>query len=110
MPSKPKSYKTLSKPSKILLANTNLMHALCPRVDIGNERETFFVSQMAVLHSVSSPPKGDCLIDNRFLFEIGGSGKTFSQIADLPNSYLAVADTEVGHACRIPLWLFGFTY
>lgn len=108
--SKTRSYKTLSKPSKILLANTNLMHALCGRTDPGNERETFFISQMAVNHSVSHPPKGDCLVDNKLLFEIGGSSKTFSQIAGLPDSYLAVADTEIGHSCRIPLWLFGFTY
>ena len=37
-------------------------------------------------------------------------GKTFDQIADLPNSYLAVDDTETGSGCRIPLWMFGFLY
>lgn len=34
----------------------------------------------------------------------------FEQIADVPNSFLAVDDTEVGHANRIPLWMFGFIY
>ena len=37
-------------------------------------------------------------------------GKTFDQIADLPNSYLAVDDTETGSGCRIPLWMFGLLY
>ncbi len=30
--------------------------------------------------------------------------------AELPDSYLAVDDTEVGSGSRIPLWLFGFMY
>lgn len=105
-----KSYKALCKPAKILLGNTNLMHALCPRVDIGNERETFFVSQLAVHHHVTHPHKGDCLVDGRYLFEVGGRQKTFDQIADKEESFLALADTEVGHGPRIPLWLFGFVY
>lgn len=46
----------------------------------------------------------------RFLFEVGGLGKGFEQIADLPESYLAVDDLEVGRGARIPLWLFGFLY
>ena len=41
---------------------------------------------------------------------MGGKGKTFDQIADVPDSYLAVDDTEVGYGNRIPLWLFGFLY
>ena len=44
------------------------------------------------------------------LFEVGGKGKTFDQIADLPDSYLAIDYTEVGHGNRIPLWLFGILY
>jgi len=39
-----------------------------------------------------------------------GVGKTFGQIADVPDSYLAVDDVEVGRGNRIPLWLFGFLY
>lgn len=107
---KAKSYKALSKPAKILLGNTNLMHALCPRVDTGSERETFFLSQVAVRHEVTHPRQGDCLVDGRLLFEVGGRGKTFEQIADQPDSFLAIADTEVGSGNRIPLWLFGFSY
>ena len=29
---------------------------------------------------------------------------------DVPNSFLAVDDTEVGHGSRIPLWMFGLLY
>ena len=107
---KTNNYKSLSKPDKIFLSNPNLMHVLCPKVDKGNERETFFVSQLRGLHDVRYPKQGDFLIDNKFLFEVGGKNKTFEQIADVPNSYLAVDDTEVGSGCRIPLWMFGFLY
>ena len=107
---KTKNYKSLTKPDKIFLGNSNLMHVLCPRVDKGNERETFFISQLRVLHDVRYPKQGDFLIDDKHLFEVGGKGKTFDQIADVPDSYLAVDDTEVGSGNRIPLWLFGFLY
>lgn len=107
---KTKNYKSLTKPDKIFLGNPNLMNVLCPKVDKGNERETFFISQLRVLHDVRYPKQGDFLIDDKHLFEVGGKGKTFEQIADVSDSYLAVDDTEVGSGCRIPLWLFGFLY
>ena len=108
--SKTKSYKYLSKPDKIFLNNPNLMHALCPTVEIGNERETFFNSQMSVAHEVKFPQKGDFLVNDRYLFEVGGKNKTFNQIKDIPDSFLAVDETEVGFSNRIPLWMFGMTY
>ena len=108
--SKTKSYKYLSKPDKIFLNNPNLMHTLCPTVEIGNERETFFNNQMSVAHEVKFPQKGDFLVNDRYLFEVGGKNKTFDQIKDIPDSFLAVDETEVGFTNRIPLWMFGMTY
>lgn len=105
-----KNYKSLTKPDKIFLGNPNLMYVLCPQVDKGNERETFFFSQLRVLHDVRYPKQGDFLIDGKHLFEVGGKRKTFEQIADVSDSYLAVDDIEVGFGNRIPLWLFGFLY
>ena len=32
------------------------------------------------------------------------------QIADVPDSFLAIDDTEFGHGNRIPLWMFGLLY
>ena len=108
--SKAKNYKFLYKPDKIFLGNTNLMHVLCPTVNKGNERETFFNSQLRVAHDVKFPQRGDFLVDDQYLFEVGGRKKSFEQIADVANSFLAVDDTEVGHGNRIPLWMFGLTY
>ncbi len=107
---KAKNYKFLYKPDKIFLGNTNLMHVLCAVVNKGNERETFFNSQLAVMHDIKAPMKGDFLIDDHYLFEIGGRKKSFEQIADIPDSFLAVDDTEIGHGNSIPLWMFGLIY
>lgn len=105
-----KNYKHLSKPEKIFLGDTNLMYALCTSVDKGNERETFIYNQLKVDNEVTNPVKGDFLVNEKLLFEVGGRNKKFDQIADITDSFLAVDDTETGYGNRIPLWLFGFLY
>ena len=108
--SKTKSINQLSRPDKIYINNPTLMYALSPRADIGSVRETFFMNQLSQAHELSYPKAGDFLVDGRYLFEVGGKGKTFSQIKDIPDSYLAIDDTEIGRGARIPLWLFGMLY
>ncbi|MCC8114062.1 MAG: AAA family ATPase [Bacteroidales bacterium] len=105
---KEKSYHSLVKPEKILLGNSNLMYALATNPEIGTVRETFFVSQLAEIGSVTSSSKGDYVLDGKYLFEVGGARKSFNQIKDIPQSYLAIDDTLVGRGNKIPLWLFGF--
>ena len=105
-----KSYKKLVNPEKIYLGNTNLMYALSPKIEIGTLRETFFIDQCASVGTVQMPPKGDFLVNGKYLFEVGGEGKTFDQIADIPNSYLAVDGIETGYGARIPLWMLGLLY
>jgi len=105
---KEKSYTNLLKPEKILLGNPNLMYALSSKPEVGTVRETFFACQLAELASITSPEKGDYLVDGTYLFEVGGNRKNFKQIKDIPNSYLAIDDTLVGRGNKIPLWLFGF--
>ena len=75
-----------------------------------NFQREFFYSQLRVANEVKYPTQGDFLVNDKYLFEVGGSGKTFDQIADLPDSFLAVDDIEVGHGNRIPLWMFGLLY
>ena len=105
-----KNLKSLSKPDKIYLNNPNLMYALTPRADTGTLRETFFLNQLANTAEVNYPAHGDFLVDHQHLFKVGGKSKTFEQIKDIPNSYLAVDDIEIGHLNRIPLWMFGLLY
>lgn len=86
------------------------MYSLSQNVDTGTLRETFFNNQLRAGHVLSLPPKGDFFVDGKFLFEVGGSKKSFDRIADVPDSFLAVDDTEFGHGNRIPLWMFGMLY
>jgi len=104
------SLENLSSPEKIYCDNTNLMQALVPNADIGTARETFFINQVSNGHRLTYPKRGDFMVDDRFLFEIGGKNKTFKQIADIPNSYVVNDGIEVGIGNKIPLWLFGFLY
>ena len=100
----------LTKPEKVYLENTNLMHALTGNVDRGNDRETFFANQLKEGHQLTFSGNGDFLIDGRYTIEVGGRNKNFDQIKDMPDSYIAGDDIEFGHGNRIPLWLFGFLY
>ncbi len=106
-----KGIRKLGKPEKIYLNNTNLMYALAPQtVNSGNLRETFFLNQVRYGHSVMLPKAGDFLVENKFLFEVGGKNKTRKQIAGLPNAFVVKDDIETGAPGVLPLWLFGFLY
>ena len=107
---KTKDYKHLTGPKKIYLNNANLMFALTGKVSEGTMRETFFANQMGTVSTLTMPRQGDFMADGKYLFEVGGSRKTFDQIADLPNGYLAIDDIETGNGNRIPLWIFGCMY
>ncbi len=108
--SRAKKLKTLSTPDKLYCGDPNLMGAIAPEPDKGTLRETFMLSQLETVAGVEYPPHGDFLVDGRYLFEVGGAGKKYRQIADIPDSFLAVDDLEVGRGNRIPIWLFGFLY
>ncbi len=100
----------LQKPEKIYLNNTNFIHLFSPKQpNIGSIRETFFFNQLDVTHSVTSSKFGDFMVDDTYVFEAGGQGKTREQIRGLPNAYLAL-DIQNGNEQRIPLWLFGMLY
>ena len=106
-----KSPGNLSKPSKIFLDNPNLAFALGENnPNTGNLRETFFYNQLKATGKVSNAAKGDFLVNNKYVFEVGGKGKKFTQIAGILNSYLAIDETEMGFGNKIPLWMFGFLY
>lgn len=47
---------------------------------------------------------GDFLVDEKYIFEIGGKNKGFE------NSFVAADDIEIGFRHKLPLWLFGFLY
>ena len=100
----------LTKPEKILFCNTNLMYCLTPNVEDGTMRETFVASQVSVAHKLSMPNHGDFVVDGKWLLEVGGKSKGFKQIKGVEDSFVVSDDIEIGHAKKIPLWLFGLLY
>ncbi len=103
--------KIMHKPDKIYLGNTNYYYALqFQNQEVGTVRETFFESQLSVRHQLRLPPAGDFLVDDKYVFEVGGRNKTTAQVKGAENAILAVDDIENGIHRTIPLWLFGFLY
>lgn len=105
-----RSPKSVAKPEKILFDNTDIMAALSNLNEIGTVRETFISSMLAPDHKLNEPQTGDLLVDEKYLFEIGGKNKQYKQIADIPDSYVIADDTETSIGNKIPMWLFGFLY
>jgi len=114
-----KGYAILTKPDKIYLENSNLMYAIAEEINIGALRELFFVNQIRNAFSIHQPMvdatvelsgQGDFLVKSLYTFEIGGKTKSYDQIRDISNSFIAADDIETGFGNKIPLWLFGFLY
>ncbi len=102
--------------AKVLLSNPNLYYTVSSELwkhtsDLGNIRESFFVSQL-----------GDQLSASKFVdytmqttggaveVEIGGRSKSRKQIKQLENAYVLRDDIEIGFDNVVPLFLFGFLY
>lgn len=101
----------LESPEKIYLNNTNQLYAISSKAhNIGTVRETFFLSMLSYNYDVSIPGIGDFMVDNKFVFEIGGKNKKFDQIKKEKQAYLVTDNVEMGFGNKIPLWLFGFLY
>lgn len=101
----------LRKPDKLYLQNTNLIYAIAEsNANVGNLRETFFLNQLKMKHSVTLADKGDFKVDDMFVFEVGGRNKSNTQIKEIRNAYVVKDDLEVGINNTIPLWLFGLLY
>lgn len=105
-----RSPKSVAKPARILFNNTDIMASLSSSNDIGTIRETFIASMLAPAHMIYEPPTGDFLVDEKYVLEVGGRGKTYRQVADIPDSFIVVDDEETGIGNKIPMWLFGFLY
>ncbi len=101
----------LQKPEKIYFENSNLIYTLSSgSIDSGNVRETFFINQLKSTHQVNYTDQGDFLVDGNYHFEVGGKNKSWNQIKDLNDAFLALDGIEFGFRDKIPLWMFGFLY
>lgn len=104
--------KKLQKPDKIYLENPNMLHALATHpIKEGTLRETFAINHLQVNHEVEyGKQQGDFVVDGKYTFEVGGAGKTFKQIADIPDSYILADDMDYPYGNKLPLWLVGLLY
>jgi len=101
--------RAVNRPDKLLLDNPNLFTVLCANSDIGAMRESFFVSQVGLTHQVHYHDKGDFIVDDTLVFEVGGASKSDSQLEG-QKGYVVADDIEIGFDNKIPLWLMGFLY
>ena len=100
----------LGKVEKTYLDNTNLAYALSDsQPDMGNVRETFFMSQMRVQNLIVASNSSDLEI-GKYTFEIGGINKQQKRIRGIDEAYVVKDDIEYGYGNVIPLWQFGFNY
>jgi uncharacterized protein len=106
--------KAVRKPAKVLLENPNLFPAILGSSGlegrIGAMRESFFHHQISLVAKLTSDNKLDFRTRDGTGFEIGGRSKSEKQLANDPQAWLAVDDTEIGSGRRVPLWLFGLLY
>ncbi len=102
--------KKIEDPEKIFLANPNQLYTFTVlQPNIGNLRETFFLSACRPGYDVDLAKDADFMIDGMWTIEVGGKNKDAKQIKKNAG-YLALDDIEHGSGKRIPLWLFGFLY
>lgn len=101
----------LAKPEKVYLHHPNVFYALNRTyVNPGTLRESFFYNQVGNVHSITSSPFGDFLVDRKYTFEVGGKSKSRKQIKQVRESFVVADNIEYGSDNTIPLWLFGFLY
>lgn len=113
-----RGHKSVRKKEKLLINNTNIMHAITSTPDVGTLREVFFANQIQNYYSgkdlflpesIECAAKGDYFVGDAFI-EIGGKNKGFSQVKGVERAYVAADDIEVGYGKKVPLWLFGMMY
>lgn len=100
----------LEQPAKVLLNNTNQMHALSTVApNMGTLRETFLANTLKnAKHDIALANKADFVVNKNYILEVGGRSKDKSQIKNQNNAYIVCDDIELGINNKIPLWLFGF--
>ena len=105
-----KGISALGKVDKVYLNNTNLAYALSDSTpDVGNIRETVFLSLLMQTQVITSSSVSDIRIEDR-TFEVGGRNKKQKQVRNVQNAYVVKDDIEYGYKNVIPLWAFGLTY
>ncbi len=100
-----------TKPEKLYLHNSNIIYAMDGKnFNVGAIRETFFANQVSKNETLHLAEKGDFLVNEKYIFEIGEKSKSGKQISHIHNAYVVRDKIEFGTEKTIPLWIFGFLY
>ena len=100
----------LGKVEKVYLNNTNLMYLLASdKIEIGNVRETFFLSATQVTEHVLASIISDFQI-GEYTFEVGGKKKGKKQLAEATHGIVVRDDIEFYSPGIVPLFAFGLLY
>lgn len=104
--------KRLQKPDKIYVDNPNMLCAWATTpIKIGTIRETFVANQLASTHQVEfMKQNGDFRVDCKYTIEVGGEDKDYTQIANMPDSYILADNIETAIGHKLPIWVVGFLY
>lgn len=95
-----------------ILENTNMLYSIAPtKINKGMLRKTFAINQLKSTHKVHYPEKGgNLLVNEKYVFEIGGKSKKSKQIIDIPNSYILADELDYKIGNKIPIWMVGLLY
>ena len=102
--------------SRIMLSNPNLYYAISNEMwkhhtDLGNIRESLFVSQIdSIIHASEQVDYTLTLATSKIEIEIGGKNKSRKQNQNIENGYVFKDDIDIGFENVIPLFLIGFLY
>lgn len=105
-----KSHKDFPRPEKIYLENTNYMYAHTDIADIGSVRETFVANALSKSYLITAPKQGDILVNDKYLFEIGGRKKNRAQIKNFDDSFIIADNILHGNKNKIPMWVLGLMW
>lgn len=94
------------------MGNPNLLYALTSHpVKIGTVRETFVVNQLSCDHEIEYGKKTeDFRVNGKYTLEVGGEGKTYDQIADVPDSCILADGIETPYRRKLSIGVVGFLY
>lgn len=102
------------KPLKIYLENSNLIYLIHRMTgfeyEVGTVREAFFLNQVKHKHRVFGGSRADFVVDEKYVFEVGGRSKRAKQVDLSAGEFLVKDGIEIGSFQTIPLWLFGLLY
>lgn len=104
-----KSDSAMTKPDKVYLENTNLLYAFdTSLINTGTIRETFVMNVLSnATYAITTPIKGDFLVNNEYVAEVGGPSKDFHQLQGMPNGVLIKEGIALGSKNVLPMWMLG---